>query len=38
MAPRGIILNTTDGGAAWSIQASPVNVPFDRVSLVGTRK
>ncbi len=35
---EGIILNTTDGGDSWHIQTLPVNVPFRRVSFVGSKK
>jgi hypothetical protein len=35
---QGIILHTMDGGATWYIQPPPVNVPFRRVSFVGSRK
>jgi photosystem II stability/assembly factor-like uncharacterized protein len=38
LVDRGIILHTTDGGATWRIQTPPVNVPFRRVSFVGSRK
>jgi ribosome-interacting GTPase 1 len=35
----GVILHTTDGGATWRIQSTPVNVAFGRgVSFVGSRK
>jgi photosystem II stability/assembly factor-like uncharacterized protein len=34
---KGIILHTTNGGVNWTEQFAPVNVPFDRVSFVGTR-
>lgn len=33
----GIILHTTNRGVNWTEQFAPVNVPFDRVSFVGTR-
>ncbi len=34
---KGIILHTTNGGVNWTEQFAPVNVPFDRISFVGTR-
>jgi len=33
----GIILHTTNRGVNWTEQFAPVNVPFNRVSFVGTR-
>lgn len=33
----GIILHTTNRGVNWTEQFAPVNVPFHRVSFVGTR-
>jgi photosystem II stability/assembly factor-like uncharacterized protein len=38
LVDRGIILHTTDGGATWRVQTPPVDVPFRRVSFVGSRK
>ena len=35
---QGPILHTTDGGATWRIQSTPVNVTFRRASFVGSRK
>jgi photosystem II stability/assembly factor-like uncharacterized protein len=35
---RGIILHTTDAGATWRIQTTPVNVTFRRASFVGSLK
>ena len=35
---QGTILHTTDGGATWRIQSTPVNVTFRRASFVGSRK
>lgn len=32
----GTILHTTNGGINWTVQFAPVNVPFYRVSFVGT--
>lgn len=34
---EGNILHTTNGGINWTEQSAPVNVPFYRVSFVGTR-
>jgi photosystem II stability/assembly factor-like uncharacterized protein len=34
---KGIILHTTNGGDNWTEQFAPVNVPFRRVSFVGTK-
>ena len=34
---KGIILHTTNRGVNWTEQFAPVNVPFRRVSFVGTR-
>jgi photosystem II stability/assembly factor-like uncharacterized protein len=37
--PDGVILHTTDGGATWRVQSTPVNVDFGRGgSFVGSRK
>ncbi|MGD0952247.1 MAG: YCF48-related protein [Methanotrichaceae archaeon] len=33
----GIIMHTTNRGVNWTEQFAPVNVPFDRISFVGTR-
>jgi photosystem II stability/assembly factor-like uncharacterized protein len=38
LVTQGIILHSMDGGATWHIQPPPVNVPFRRVSFVGSRK
>ena len=34
---KGIIMHTTNRGVNWTEQFAPVNVPFYRVSFVGTR-
>ena len=34
----GVILHTTDGGATWTEQTSPVSSRLRRVSFVGARK
>jgi len=34
---KGIIMHTTNRGVNWTEQFAPINVPFRRVSFVGTR-